>query len=46
MTNDKAIHTIFISKSDDDDLQNIAFGEVKEMDMSLEDICIELKTKI
>ena len=44
MTNDKAIHTIFISKSDDDDLQSIAFGE--EMDMSLEDICIELKTKI
>ena len=27
----------------DDDLQDILFGEVKEMDMSLEDISIDLK---
>ncbi len=25
----------------DDDLQDILFGEVKEIDMSLEDICID-----
>jgi hypothetical protein len=29
----------------DDDLQNILFGEVKEMDVSLEDICIDLNKK-
>ena len=29
----------------DDDLQNILFGEVNEMDVSLEDICIDLNKK-
>ena len=40
LSNDKAVNATFMTKPDDD-LQESLFDEVKEMDMSLEDICID-----
>jgi len=41
LTSDNKINKIFMTKSDDD-LQKILFGEVKEMTLDVDNICVDL----
>ena len=41
LQSDRKINKIFMNESDDN-LQNILFGEVKEMSLHIEEVCIDL----